>query len=274
MRPTAHAPGIHGSTGIDGTDLLPEPSVSHHPENAVPAMYKAIMATPLQSCVLVATGALTNVGLLLATFPDVAGHIKEVSIMGGAFGTRQHASGNITEAAEFNVFCDPESAQSVFSNPQLSGRITLIPLDITHTVLATEDVLQRLLRRGGGGGESGNFRKMLFELLTYFSETYANMFNITTGPPLHDPLAVAAVLPTDEIKWDMEEVRVEVVCHGEETGRTVKRYDAPEVRETMLGGGGRDATTLVKIPRSLDVDAFWKVILDMISKADGRYVWS
>jgi len=273
MRPTVHAPEIHGSSGIDGTDLLPVPSVSLNPESAIPAMYKAIMATPAQSCVLVATGTLTNIGLLFAAFPEVASHIKEVSAMGGAFGTREDARGNITKTAEFNVFCDPESAQSVFSNPQLSGRITLIPLDITHTVLATKDVLQRLLHGAGEGGKPGNFRKMLFELLTYFSETYAKTFGITAGPPLHDPLAVAVLLPTDEIKWDMEEVQVEVVCHGEEIGRTVKKYGTPKAREASLGSEELDATTLVRIPRSLDVDAFWKVVLDMISKADGRYTW-
>jgi len=231
------------------------------------------MATPLQSCVLVATGTLTNIALLFATFPETASHIKEVSIMGGAFGDREDAKGNITKWAEFNIYCDPESAQSLFSNPQLDGRITLIPLDITHTVLATSSVLAQLINGGEDGKKPGNFRIMLYELLTYFSATYARVFNITAGPPLHDPLAVAAVLPTDEIAWEMELVRVKVSCYGQEIGKTVKTRDEPTVHGVGLGGEGKDPYTMVKIPKKVDVEAFWKVLLELVTKADGRYTW-
>ncbi|KAF8251951.1 Inosine/uridine-preferring nucleoside hydrolase [Wilcoxina mikolae CBS 423.85] len=272
MRPAVHAPAIHGTSGIDGTLLVPEPTVSHNPSNAIVAMHKAIMSTPLQSCVLVATGTLTNIALLFATFPETASHIKEVSIMGGAFGDREDSKGNIKKWAEFNIYCDPEAAQSLFSNPQLNGRITLVPLDLTHTVLATPNVLTRLLS-GGEDGMPGNFRTMLYELLTYYSATYARVFNITTGPPLHDPLAVAAVLPTNEIAWEMELVRVEVSCHGDEVGKTIKTREEPAVHGVGLGGEAKDPYTMVKIPKKVDVEAFWKVLLDLVTKADGRYTW-
>jgi uridine nucleosidase len=274
MRPAVHAPDIHGDSGIDGTLLLPEPTVSPKATNAIVAMRDAIMSTPLQTCVLVATGTLTNVALLLATFPEVAGHLKEISIMGGAFGERPDACGNITPCAEFNIYCDPEAAQSVLSHPALDGRITLVPLDLTHTVLATEEVLERLLHGGPQNGSSpGTFRRMLFELLTYFSATYAKVFSITAGPPLHDPLAVAAVLPTDDVKWEMELVRVQVVCHGEEVGKTIKTLEQPPVMGAGLGGEGKDPYTVVKIPKKVDTVAFWKLLLDMVEQADGRYTW-
>lgn len=104
MRPAVHAPAIHGESGIEGTTLLPEPAVAVQPGNAILAMRDAILATPLQSTVLVATGALTNVALLLATFPEVVTHVKEISIMGGAFGDREDCRGNITPVAEFNIY--------------------------------------------------------------------------------------------------------------------------------------------------------------------------
>lgn len=115
MRPAVHAPDIHGDSGIDGTDLLPKITVPAYSttESAVVAMRDALMATPPNTAALVATGTLTNIALLFATFPEVADHIKVLSIMGGAFGTRPDARGNITKTAEFNIFCDPEAAQSV-----------------------------------------------------------------------------------------------------------------------------------------------------------------
>ncbi|KAA8912718.1 Inosine/uridine-preferring nucleoside hydrolase domain-containing protein [Sphaerosporella brunnea] len=273
MRPAVHAPDIHGSSGIDGTNLLPEPTASPNPGNAIMAMREAIMATPLHTCLLVATGTLTNVALLLATFPEVAAHLKEVSIMGGAFRERPDACGNITPTAEFNIYCDPEAAHSVLTHPALDGRVTLVPLDLTHTVLATEEVLARLLNRGEDGKPPGGFRRMLFELLTYFSATYARVFDITAGPPLHDPLAVAAVLPTDEVEWEMEKVRVNVVCHGDEVGKTVKTLEEPPAVGAGLGGEGKDPYTVVRVTKKVDVDAFWKLLLDMVEKAEGRYTW-
>lgn len=175
--------------------------------------------------------------------------------------------------------CDPESAQSIFSNPLLSGRITLASLDLTHTVLATTPVLSALLYPSGDSSEPPtHLRKMLHDLLTFFSNTYADVFNITAGPPLHDPLAVAAVLPTDEISWVVDEVRVHVVCDStEEVGRTIKkpREDKiDKIRGEELGKGGKLVETVVKVPKSVDVDAFWKVILSSVEKADGRYTWA
>jgi uridine nucleosidase len=91
---------------------------------------------------------------------------------------------------------------------------------------------------------------------------------------LHDPIAVAAVLPNSGISWDIEEVAVQVVCHGEDLGRTlkVKELEA-DVRETHLGKSREQPKTLVRIPKSLDVDAFWGVVLEVVKSADGRYTW-
>ena len=289
MRPPVHAPAIHGESGIDGTSLLPEPTVSPQPGNAFVAMRNAIMATPPQTSVLVATGTLTNVALLLATFPEVVTHLREVSLMGGAFASRADAKGNIKPWAEFNIYGDPEAARCLLSDPRLSDRITIVPLDLTHSVLATPHVLARL-RGGPGPGTGSTLRTMLFELLTYFSDTYMSVFGITAGPPLHDPLAVAAVLPTDEIAWQMDRVRVHVVCHGKQLGKTtadrapesspepdaLESSAAAAVPRVGLGGGvhqPQEVHTMVKVPRAVDVDAFWDVLLGLVAQADGRYSW-
>ncbi|KAL8808601.1 MAG: hypothetical protein Q9200_004204 [Gallowayella weberi] len=159
-RNAVHAPSIHGKTGLDGTDLLPEASIGPVENgNAILAMREALGAEPAGKPWIVATGALTNVALLFATFPEVAGHIRGLSIMGGAIGNgysdaplgqlrgEGHRFGNHTPWAEFNIYCDPEAAQSIFSNAILTPKTTLIPLDLTHQVLATEAV-QSKLRHG------------------------------------------------------------------------------------------------------------------------------
>ena len=106
-----------GATGIDGTDLLPKaacPPIRHI--NAIVAMRTALMAQTEGKAWLVATGALTNVALLFVTFPEVARHIKGLSIMGGAIGDKfSNAAmghvrskvewiGNTTRWAEFNIY--------------------------------------------------------------------------------------------------------------------------------------------------------------------------
>lgn len=102
---------------MDGTDLLPKasnPPVTD--ENAILAMRNALLAQPRGTPWVVATGALTNVALLFATFPEVAEHIQGLSIMGGAIGDGftdapmsrlpgEHARiGNVTLWAEFNIY--------------------------------------------------------------------------------------------------------------------------------------------------------------------------
>lgn len=104
-------------TGIDGTDHLPEPKASMiNSGNAVIAMRYALLAQAEGTPWLVATGALTNVALLFATFPEVVKHIKGLSIMGGAIGGgfsdaqisyvegERERIGNTTRWAEFNIY--------------------------------------------------------------------------------------------------------------------------------------------------------------------------
>ena len=175
-----------------------------------------------------------------------------------------------------NQKCDPESANAIFSNTQLSNRITLIALDLSHQVLATPAILEMLLHPlnlqvpPGSPENTTPLRKMLHDLLTFFASTYAAVFNITEGPPLHDPLAVAAVLPcpilatlhqksssAGGIQFEWEYVKVVVDIHGVEIGRTQKH--APKEGETV-----------VRVAKAVDVQKFWEVLMDAVGKADAR----
>ncbi|PMD31284.1 nucleoside hydrolase, partial [Hyaloscypha variabilis F] len=283
VRPAVHADAIHGESGLDGTSLLPIPAVPHLEEPAVDAMAAALLSTPKDTAWLIATGALTNIAHLFTNYPDLASHIKGLSIMGGAIGNgftsaplgtvdAKERIGNWSQWAEFNILVDPEAADYLFQHPFLKEKITLIPLDVTHLVLATKDV-QSLLLNGKDGKQKTTLRTMLVELLFFFAKTYADVFGITEGPPLHDPLAVATILdgiagneiPFYDFKVDgkRERYAVHVVTEGShedaqagaETGRTIVKL-LPEGEEG------------VKIPRGLDIARFWSVLEDSLEKAD------
>ena len=188
VRPEIHPPTkIHGISGLDGTSHLPKPlKVADRSVPAIDAMAAALSAEPPGTAWLVATGACTNIGHLFYKYPALASHIKGLSIMGGAIGGGFAPSvrgkvdgvariGNWTQFAEFNILIDPEAASSVFDNEILAAKTTLIPLDLTHQVLATQEV-QDLLLYGPGGEKTGEgrttLRIMLVELLMFFAKTY------------------------------------------------------------------------------------------------------
>ncbi|KAK6331121.1 Uridine nucleosidase 1 [Orbilia brochopaga] len=264
MRPAVHAPDIHGKTGIDGTDLLPTPVSAAQTKNAAEAMRDAIMATRRGTCALVVTGTMTNAALLFAAFPETAEHIRCLSIMGGGFSV-----GNITPVSEFNIYCDPESASSIFTLPALNDKILMIPLDLTHQVLATPRVRTTILTDA-----PTPFRQMLHDLLMFFAGTYARVFGMTDGPPLHDPLAVAAVIAEElSLEFDWEEGSVEVVLAGGEMGRTLLKpvgaasENAHEGR-AVIGDEVRPRGVRVRVGRGVDVARFWEVMVEAIGRAD------
>ncbi|PGH08370.1 DNA glycosylase [Blastomyces parvus] len=299
-RAAVHAPDIHGLSGLDGTDLLPTPTRPpvRNP-NAIVAMRDALLAQRKNTAWLVATGTLTSVGLLFATFPEVAEHIRGLSIMGGAIGDgfsdasickqpgAETRVGNTTHWAEFNIYCDPESAQSIFSSPVLAPKTVLITLDLTHQVLGTPTVQSLILQTETQPGANGNgvnptpsvLRRILHALLIYFANTYDRVFGLDIGPPLHDPVAVAVLLSNlnhsdngskhpGVLRFDDkdgERFLVNVVTDGQhgsdpEITREVGRTKAGPLERGKCG---------VAIPRGVDVDAFWNIVLECLKRADG-----
>jgi uridine nucleosidase len=180
--------------------------------------------------------------------------------------------GNWSIWAEFNILVDPEAAAFIFEHEVLKMKAVLIPLDITHQVLATKEV-QGMLMSGKEGKDKSMLRTMLVELLNFFAATYDRVFGMSDGPPLHDPLAVAVILdgivgaeiPFYDFKDEGERERFEVKVvtkgshedaqKGSETGRTIAK---------LLPDGEEG----VKIPRGLDINRFWGVVEDCLSRAD------
>ncbi|KAK5658803.1 hypothetical protein OQA88_1615 [Cercophora sp. LCS_1] len=286
---------IHGETGLDGTAHLPTPVAPPNTEiPAIDAAYQALIACPPNTAWVVATGAFTNAAALFLKYPSLVSHIKGLSLMGGAVGNSftpavlGHVDGvprigNWTQFAEFNVLADPEAAASLFGNKGLAAKTTLIPLDVSHLVLATEDV-RDLLLYGPGGQKEGKgkttLRIMLVELLMFFAKTYSDVFGITEGPPLHDPLAVAAVLagvgeqheipfcdsdPEGKVNGTgpRERFEVSVVTEGTyEEAMAGAKTGQLIVKKLPPGEEG------VRIPRNLNIPLFWKVLEECVARAD------
>lgn len=172
---------VHGDDGLGGcsgafTPLAPEPV------GRAQDVLAATLEAAREPVTLAAIGPLTNVALLLATRPDLADRIGRLVVMGGSLG-----GGNVTRAAEFNVWSDPEAARRVLvEEPALHGlAVTLVPLDLTHAVGVDHDWLTALadagpvgaalaatrldyverVRRGEAAGEAGPGRVAIHDAL-------------------------------------------------------------------------------------------------------------
>jgi inosine-uridine nucleoside N-ribohydrolase len=167
---------VHGESGLDGPQL-PEPAGAPVEQHAVDFLAERIAGAG-RPVTLVPVGPLTNVALLLARHPEAAENLERIVLMGGAV-----AEGNVTPAAEFNVYVDPEAAWRVFRS---GVPVTMIGLDVTHKALLTVAHAERLRA-------SGRVGRLVAELYDFFLEYHRRTYG-TEGAPIHDAVAVAQVL--------------------------------------------------------------------------------
>ena len=196
-RPLTVAAHVHGDSGLDGP-TLPPPTVAPAGTAAVDWLAETI-AHAEAPVTLVPTGPLTNVARYLETH-GTAG-IGRIVLMGGAI-----AEGNMTPAAEFNVWADPEAAQIVFD---ASLDVTMIGLDVTHRAVTGPDV-QRRLR------EAGSIGVFVAELIDFFTVYHRQTYG-WEGAPIHDAVAVAHLIRPGLVETKFRNVEVERVselCRG------------------------------------------------------------
>jgi inosine-uridine nucleoside N-ribohydrolase len=170
------AADVHGESGLDGPDL-PSPSRAPESEHAIDWIARTLAAAG-GPVTIVATGPLTNVALLLARYPEVEEQLENIVVMGGSIG-----EGNVTPAAEFNIWADPEAAHRVF----MSGvDLTMVGLDVTHRALLTPEHADRLAASGAAG-------RFVAELHAFFAEFHRRQYG-WDGAPVHDAVAMAHVI--------------------------------------------------------------------------------
>jgi pyrimidine-specific ribonucleoside hydrolase len=185
---------VHGESGLDGPSL-PEPTGRPVDDDAV-----SFLAEHLgPGVVLVPTGSLTNIAGLLTEHPGV--RPERIVLMGGAIGL-----GNITPAAEFNIWADPEAATTVFE----SGiDITMVGLDVTHEAIVGPERVERFRRMGRVGA-------IVAEWVDFYSLYHRATYG-WDGPPVHDALAVAAVIRPELLETAHRSVAIETaseLCRG------------------------------------------------------------
>lgn len=242
VRPPRYAPEIHGETGLDGADL-PPPAVAPIDRHGVDFLIDTVMTT--DGVTLIPTGPLTNVALALRKEPRIAHRIPEICLMGGSL-----THGNVTPAAEFNIYFDPEAAHAVFS----SGiPITMVGLNVTEQVLATPH--RRAQIRALGTRVAG----VVADLLDSYSRAVERAYGVAGGA-LHDPLAVAAVIDPHVLRFESMHVAVELA--GVHTvGQTV-------CDDRFLRAGARRDTGIrpgtppnARVAVAVDADRFFELFL-------------
>ncbi len=139
-----------------------------------------VMSRPAQDVTLCCLAPLTNVALAMAREPRLATHLAGIVLMGGAMSE----GGNITAAAEFNFYVDPEAAARVFAS---GAAITMIPLDCTHQALITDERLEMLRAAGTPVGTA-------FYHLLEWNKRFDRAKYGWAGGPLHDATVTAYLL--------------------------------------------------------------------------------
>ena len=229
LRPALHAGHVHGESGLGGA-VLPAPGRSAEGGHAIDYIIETAAAAPGE-ITLVATGPLTNIALAVRREPRLADWVKDFVIMGGSAGR-----GNVTPAAEYNIWADPEAAAVVF---RAGWTVTMLGLDVTMRTGATAAVQRRM----------GDLGPLGTELLVPALEQY---WSVTEpgGPPVHDVCAVAWVARPD--LFGLVPARVQIETAGQLTaGMTVTDFEIPG----EVDGGN------ALVAMNIDVEAFWEVVL-------------
>ncbi len=173
---------IHGKTGLDGPQL-PDPDMPLQDVHAVDFLIETLRNEPEGSVTLVPIGPLTNIATAFKRAPDIVGRVAEIVLMGGAY----FEVGNITPAAEFNIFVDPEAAAIVFRS---GVALTVMPLDVTHKALTSRARVEAFRALGTEVG------RMVAEWTDFF-ERYDKEKYGSEGAPLHDPCTIAWLIRPD-----------------------------------------------------------------------------
>jgi len=213
LREMVTAEHVHGESGLDTASgqLLAMPKISRAELHAVNYLIDSIRASADKSLTLVATGPLTNVAAAIAMAPDIVDRLQQLVIMGGAY----HEPGNITPAAEFNIFVDPHAAKAVFES---GVNLIVFGLDITHQMRITPSRLANINKKGGRCGS------VVADLLDFFNQYDMSKYG-WDGAPLHDPCTIAWLIEPTIFSGREMSVTVDI-NDGSNLGRTVADWYA------------------------------------------------
>jgi purine nucleosidase len=239
VRGLVTAEEVHGKTGLNGPQL-PEPTMPLQDQYAVDFIVETLMNEASGTITLCPLGPLTNIALALLREPRIAPRIKEIVLMGGGF----FEGGNVTPAAEFNIYVDPHAADVVFK----SGiPIIMMPLDVTHKALTTAKRTQAFRALGTRVGTA------TADMLEFFERFDEQKYG-TDGGPLHDPCVIAYLLKPELFKGRNCNVTVETASELT-MGMTVVDW---------WGVTKRPKNAMVM--RDIDHDAFFALLVERLGR--------
>ncbi|MCB2135528.1 MAG: nucleoside hydrolase [Rhodobacteraceae bacterium] len=230
---------VHGKTGLDGIEL-PEPEMALREGHAVDFLIDTLRSAAPGTITLCPLGPLTNIATAFLRAPDIIPRVAEIVMMGGAY----FEVGNVTPAAEFNIYVDPEAADIVFKS---GAPLVVMPLDVTHKVLTTRARVEAFRNLGTNVGHA-------VASWTDFFERYDMAKYGSQGAPLHDPCVIAYLLKPE--LFSGRHINVEIELAGTYTqGMTVADW----WRVT-----GREANAMFM--RDIDADGFFALLTERIGR--------
>lgn len=215
---------VHGQTGLDGPVMI-DPTMPLQAQHGVDFIIDTLRAKDgVTLCVL---GPLTNIATAFQKAPDIIARVQEIVLMGGAY----FEVGNITPAAEFNIYVDPEAADIVLKS---GVKIVMMPLDVTHKVIATRARVEAIRALGTELG------RVAAEWADFFERFDVAKYG-SDGGPLHDPTVIAYLIRPDLFTGRF--INVEIETSSELTlGMTVADWWGVTARpKNAMFMGGVDA---------------------------------
>ncbi len=225
------ADDIHGATGLDGP-VFPNLTKKAEQKHAVSFLVDTLCSsdTPIT---LVPTGPLTNIAMAIRMEPQIVEKIDSIVFMGGSM-TR----GNVTPAAEFNIYADAEAAHIVFSS---GVPLVMIGLDVTREVRCFDSIVQHMRQYDNKASH------LFVDLMVFFNKTQQEIFG-WEGGPLHDPVTIAYLL--DPTVLTLKKMYATVDYKSSDSyGRTNCDYFERSLEHKN-----------VHVATAIDIDKFWRLI--------------
>lgn len=239
IREKVIAGDIHGESGLDGP-VFPPLDRDVQPMHAVEYMIRTLLDSD-GDITVVTTGPMTNLAMAMRMEPRIVEKIQRIVLMGGSY-----QNGNVTPAAEFNIFADADAAYVCFT----SGRpITMVGLDVTRKVLCYPEIVERMAKVGNKASQ------LFVDLMGHFCKTQKEIFG-WEGGPLHDPVTVAALIDPTLLTTKPMNAQIE--------NRSVQSYGRTNC--DFFGYLQLPATADVAI--DIDVEKFWDIVEQGIRNYD------
>lgn len=234
---TAHH--VHGDDGLGGA-LFPEPGREASRLDAVDFIIDTVRNKTAGEVTLVPTGPLTNIAAALEAAPDIAGRLRRIVLMGGAY----HAGGNVTPSAEFNIYADPHAARIVFAS---GAPIAAFGLDVTLQFRCTPMRMGLLRAIETAAGRAS------VAMIEHVNAVYGELYG-AEGAALHDPCTILYVLRPE--LFEMREVFIDV----ETEGRITRGHTAVDLH------GATGAAPNAHWAVSVKSDAAFELLIDRLRR--------